>query len=466
MKEVMRITTWLVLIAGACAVPPASAQKQTPPEGGPAKPFTVPANESYTLPNGLKVTLVPYGLIPKAALSVAVDAGGLNEGNGRIGVADLTAELLKEGTAALSAEQVAEEAARMGSTLEVSSGADQTTLGLDVLEEFAPDAVRLLADVLEHPRLPESELARLKNNMLRQIAVRGARPQTIALIRFRKILYGDHPYAVVLPSEADVQKLTEQDVKDYFGSNFGALRAHLYVAGRFDKPAVKKAIADSFGSWAKGSARVEQKPAAKPEKPERVLDLTDRPGAPQSTLIVGLPVASPVSPDAIPLGVTNTLLGGSFNSRITANIREQKGYTYSPRSEVSRRYHDAYWTETADVTTLSTGPSLKEIFGEITRLQNEPPGGAELKGIQNYLSGLFVIQNSSRSALIGQLQYVDLQGLGEDYLKTYVAKVNLVTPADVQKMAGQYLKPDEMTVVVVGDKAKIGEQLTPYQAAK
>jgi len=320
-----------------------------------------------------------------------------------------------------------------------------------------------LADVLEHPRLPESELARLKNNMLRQIAVRGARPQTIALIRFRKILYEDHPYAIVLPSEADVKKLTEQDVKDYFGSNFGAQRAHLYVAGRFDPAAVKKAVAESFGHWAKGSARVDQKASA---KPRRVLDLTDRPGAPQSTLIVGLPVASPVSPDAIPLGVTNALLGGSFNSRITANIREQKGYSYSPRSEVSRRYHEAYWAETADVTTLSTGPSLKEILGEIMRLESEPPSGPELKGIQNYLSGLFVIQNSSRGALIGQLQYVDLQGLGEDYLKTYVAKVNAVTPADVQRMAGQYLKPAEMTIVVVGDKAKIQEQLMPYEGGK
>jgi len=463
MKNRIRIATWLVLVAGACGIPGAKAQKQAPPEGGPPKAFTVPANETYALPNGLKVTLVPYGIVPKAQLSVAVDAGGLNEGSNRIGLSDLTAELMKEGTVTLTAEQVAEEAARMGSTLEVSAGADQTTLGLDVLQEFAPDAVRLLADVLERPRLPESELARLKTDMLRQIAVAGARPQTIALMRFRKILYGDHPYAVVLPSEADVKKLTEQDVRDYFGSNFGALRAHLYVAGKFDKPAVKKAIADSFGNWAKGTPRVEQVPST---KPKRVLDLTDRPGAPQSTLIVGLPVASPVSPDAIPLGVTNALLGGSFNSRITANIREQKGYTYSPRSEISRRYHEAYWAETADVTTLSTGPSLKEIFGEITRLQKEPPGTPELKGIQNYLSGLFVIQNSSRSALIGQLQYVDFQGLGADYLKTYIAKVNAVTPADVQKMAGQYIKPEEMTIVVVGDKAKIEDQLAPYQNAK
>ena len=168
----------------------------------------------------------------------------------------------------------------------------------------------------------------------------------------------------------------------------------------------------------------------------------------------------------MPLGVTNALLGGSFNSRITANIREQKGYTYSPRSEISRRYHDGYWAETADVTTQYTGPSLKEIFGEITRMQKEPVSDAELKGIQNYLSGLFVIQNSSRSALIGQLENVDFQGLGENYLKTYVFRVNAVTPAVVQKMTRDYIKPEEMTIVVVGDKSKISDQLTAFQPSK
>src|SRR5882672_6268903 len=431
-------------------IAPAMAQKQAPPEGGPPKAFTVPANETYTLPNGMKVTLVPYGIIPKTAISLAVDAGEINEGTGRVGVASLTTDLMKEGTEKLSAQQVAEAAARMGSTLEVHASKDQTKLGIDVLQEFAPDAVKLLADVAQHPRLPQSEIDRLKNDALRQIALQNSQPQTIALVKFRKILYGDHPYATVVPSEADIKKLTIQDVKDFY-------------AGKFDAAAVKKAISESFAGWSKGQARIENVPVM---KPQHVLDLTDRPGAPQSTLIVGLPVPPATSPDAVALGVTNALLGGSFNSRITANIREAKGYTYSPRSEVSRRYHDGYWAETADVTTQFTGPSLKEIFAEVTRMQQEPATEPELKGIQNYLSGIFVIQNSNRGALIGQLENVDFQGLGENYLKTYVAKVNAVTPAVVQKMTRDYIKPDEMTIVVVGDKAKIADQLTAFQPSK
>ena len=464
MKRAMIQFGWLLMAAGLLAGVPAVAQKQSPPEGGPAKAFTVPAHETYTLPNGLKVTLVPYGIIPKVTVNLEIEAGSADEAKDHQGVAGLTADLLKEGTEKLTAGQLANEAAGMGGSLDTNSSYDRTDADLDVLSQFGPDAVRLLADVMLHPRLPESELARLKNDELRQIALGSSRPQTIALIRFRKLLYGDHPYSVVLPSEADVKKISIQDVKGYVGSNFNPRRAHIYVAGVFDVPAVKKAIADSLGAWsASGPARQANVP--KPNT-QRVLDLTDRAGAPQSTIVIGLPVATADSPDAIPLQVTNALLGGSFNSRITANIREQKGYTYSPFGAISSRYHDSYWVEQADVTTKFTGASLKEIVAEVNRLAAEPPSADELKGIQNYLSGLFILRNSGRGPLIAQLQSIDALGLGDDYLKTYVGKVNGVTPDDVRKMTAQYLKTGSMTIVVVGDKAQITEQLDPYESGK
>jgi len=451
----------LALSAAVLAAIPAFGQKQAPPAGGPPKAFTLAAHETYTLGNGMKVTLVPYGNIPKVSVSLALRAGVLNEPKEVMGVADTTGELLKEGTTSLSARALAESAARMGSTLNVSSGADETAFDMDVLSEYGPDAVKLLADVLRHPLLPESELGRLKSNLLRQIAVAKSQPGQIALARFRKLMYEDHPYGATLPTEETVNKMTIADAKKFYADNYGAGRAHVYVAGKFDVVTVKKAIEAGFSGWAKGPSAVENVP--KP-KTQRLLDVTDRPGAPQATVYVGLPVPNATSPDNIPLAVTNALLGGSFGSRITSNIREKLGCTYSPSSQVSRRYHDAYWLEAADITTECTGKSLGEIFGEIQRLQKEAPAAAELQGIQSYLSGLFVIQNSSRGALIGQLRYVDLQGLGEEYLKTYVQKVNAVTPADVQKMTMEYIKPEQMTIVVVGDKTKITEQLAPYAA--
>jgi predicted Zn-dependent peptidase len=447
----------------AFSISPLFAQeKQAPPAGGPPKAFNVPAHETYSLPNGMKVTLVPYGNLPKVTLSLVIRTGNLNEPADMPGLADLVGKLMKEGTTSKSSKQIAEESARMGGAVAITVGVDESSLDTDVLSEFGPRAATLLADVALHPLFPESELPRLKNDALRQLSISKSVPQNMALERFRKILYGDHPYGVVFPTQESIEKTSVADIKKYYEGNFGATRSHLYVAGRFDVAETKKSIAAAFGGWAKGPAAVINQPKV---TPKHVLDLTDRPDAPQSVLLVGMPVPGPASPEAVPLLVTNALLGGSFGSRITSNIREQKGYTYSPNSQVSRRYHDAYWAETADVTTQFTGPSLKEIFGEIARLAKEAPSDAELKGIQSYLSGIFVIQNSSRGALIAQLRYVDFQGLGEDYLKSYVQKVNAVTPAEVQKMTADYIKPDQMTIVVVGDKAKIADQLVPFTPA-
>jgi zinc protease len=473
MERIMKpkITVKLVLagvmvtgaaFSAAAQTPDKAAPKQTPPPGSAPKAFNVPAHETYTLPNGMRVTLVPYGNIPKVAVSLTVRAGNLNEPHDVLGVADITGELLKEGTKSLTAQALAESAARMGSSLGVTVGPDESSVDVDVLSEYGGQAVALVADVAMHPLLPESEIARLKANLLRQVMVAKSRPGQIALARFRKILYGDHPYGEILPTEESLKKMAIEDARKFYAGNYGAARAHLYVAGRFDVPAVKKVILAGFSDWPKGTEPVLDIP--KP-KTQRLLELTDRPNAPQSTIYMGLPVAGPTSSDNVPLVVTNALLGGSFGSRITSNIREQKGYTYSPTSQVSRRYHDAYWAEIADVTTVSTGPALKEIFGEIERLQKEAPGATELKGVQSYLSGLFVIQNSTRQALIGQLRYVDLQGLGDEYLKNFVQNVNAVSPEQVQQMTAKYIKPELMTIVVVGDKAKITEQLAPFAAA-
>ena len=442
-----------------CALPAAAQQKQVPPAGGPPKPFNVPAHETYALPNGMKVTLVPYGNLPKVTLSLVVRTGNLNEPVDMPGLADIAGNLMKEGTTSKSSEQVAQDAAGMGGAIGISVGPDESDVAIDVLSEFGPKAAALVADVAEHPLFPESELPRLKNDALRQLTISKSVPQSIALEKFRKILYGDHPYGTVFPTEESIQKTDVAAIKKYYEGNFGAARSHLYVAGRFDTAEMKKAVAASFGGWAKGPEAVNNVPKV---SPKHVLDLTDRPGAPQSTLLVGMPVPNATSPDWVPLIVTNALLGGSFGSRITSNIREQKGYTYSPRSEISQRYHDAYWDEAADVTTQYTGASLKEIFAEIDRLSKQAPGDTELKGIESYLSGLFVIQNSSRGALIAQLRYVDLQGLGEDYLKTYVQKVNAVTPDEVAKMTREHIQPDQMTIVVIGDKSTVTEQLVPY----
>src|ERR1700674_1059317 len=252
MKVFLGSATLIFATSYASAQAPAPSQKQTPPVGGAPKPFNVPAHETYALANGLRVTLLPYGNIPK----VAVRAGNLNEPQDVLGVADITGELLKEGTKTLSAQALAEAAAQMGSSLSVTVGADESAIDMDVLSEYGGRAGALVSDGVVHPALPESELARLKANLLRQVLVAKSRPGQIALARFRKLLYGDHPYGEILPTEASLNKITIDDARKFYAANYGAERAHLYVAGKFDVAEVKKAIAAGFSDWGKGTPPV------------------------------------------------------------------------------------------------------------------------------------------------------------------------------------------------------------------
>ena len=436
-----------------------TARKETPPEGGRPKPFTLPKRETFKLSNGMRVTLVPYGAIPKVTVRAVIRTGNIDDPTGKVWLADVTGELMKEGTATRTAQQIAEDAARMGGTLSVGVGEEQTSVGLDVLSEFGPEAVALVADVLQRPLMPASELERLKNNQIRNLTIARSQPGQIAIERFRKALYGDHPFGHYFPEDAALKGYTLDDVKKFYADNFGAQRTHLFVVGQFDAAAMKRAVTRDFEKWAKGAASVENPP--KPTS-ARALHLINRPGAAQSTIYMGLPVVDPSHADYVALVVTDYLLGGAFTSRITSNIRENKGYTYSPGSSVSTRFRDAYWLQVADVTTAVTGPSLKEIFFEIDRLQKEPPTAQELQGIKNNLAGIFVIQNSSRGGIINQLAFLDLHGLPDTYLTNYVQNILNVTPADVQRAAKTYLRPDRMTIVVVGDREKIADQIKPY----
>jgi len=438
----------------------AFAQKETPPAGGQPKAFVFPKQDTFTLSNGMKVTLVQYGGVPKVAMQAIVRAGTLNEKAEQRWISDIVATLLKEGTAKRSAEQIARETAEMGGSIFTSASNDKTTIGGEVLSEFDSRFVELIADVLMNPKFAASDLEKARANKLRELTVAKAQAATQAWEKFREITFTGHPYASVMASESIVQSYKLDDVKAYYNDQYGAARTQLYVVGQFDAAKVKSTIEKVFGSWKKGPDAIRNVPTL---VGRRSLTTIDRPGAPQSTIYMGMPAISQTDPDFIKFMVMDSILGGSFGSRITSNIRENKGYTYSPNSFIWNRYKTGYWIENADVTTEHTGDSVKEILYEIDRLQKEPPSEAEIQGIKNYLVGIYVLQNSSRAGVIGQLEQINYNELDKNYLDTYVQKLTAVTAKDVQDMAKKYLNVDRMTMVIVGDKSKIDEQLKPYE---
>jgi zinc protease len=454
-------TRTVIAVLGLALASPLSAspEKQTPPVPGEPKAFEVPTPKRFALDNGLEVTFVDYGTVPKVRVELSLDVGNAHESASQVWLADVTADMLAEGTQTRTASQISEAAARMGGSLDVSVGGETTELSGDVLSEFGPEMVRLIADVVRHPAFPNAGLERIKADRQRQLSIARSQAQQLALEKFRSVLYGDHAFGRVFPTAEMIGAYDLESVRAFYEAGFGPERSDLYVVGRFDRAAIEKAIRETFGDWEGAKAATLEPPTP---KSTRAVHIVDRPGAVQSTIVLGLPVIDPSHPDYLRLAVTNTLLGGFFSSRVTANIREDKGYTYSPYSQISTRSGDAYWAQNADVATEVTGAALKEIFFEIDRLQSEPPSAQELDGVLKYVAGVFVLQNSSRAGIVNRLEYLEGHGLSDDYLRKYVERVYAVSPEDVQAMAREHIRDAQATIVVVGDKKTIESELSPF----
>jgi zinc protease len=453
---------WKVLVAASLlAVFGAQAEKQQPPAGGEPKDFKLTETYDFSLDNGLDVTFVQYGDTPKVTLRLVTATGNVDDGE-HDAVSDLAYELLTEGTASRSAREIAEQSAGMGGQVNTSVSANSSYVQMDVLSEYAADAAALIADLVQNSVYAEEDLQRAKNNFIRDLKVQKSQAQGQAAEAFYQAVYPDHPYGKVFADESVVEALGTEQVKTFAATNLVASRSHLYVSGKFDQTQAETAIKAAFASMPEG-------PPAEVVAPEGKgagkFVFVPRDNAPQSTLRLGLPVVDPSHQDYVGLGVMNTLLGGSFSSRITSNIREDKGYTYSPSSTIATRVKSGTWFQTADVTAEATGPALAEIIKEIKRLQSEAPTEEELQGFKNYISGIFVLQNSSRTAIINQLWFLKSHGLPLSRLETYVQQVNDLSPEQISALAAKYLPLEKMTLVVVGDES-VKSQLTEVPELK
>ena len=429
-----------------------------PPATAEPRGFDLPEVTTYSLRNGLTVTMVPYGNVPKAIVRAVVMTGNVDDGDQPY-ISDLTADMLEQGAGGLDAAGLAERAASMGGELGVGVGENRTFVTLDVLSEDVPDAVDLIASVLREPALPEGELERLKADMVRDLSVAASQPGVQASEAFGALVYPGHPYAGQLPEPEQVAAYTADDVRAFHAGQYGAQRTHLYVVGQFGERKVRRAVRRAFRKWDAGPEATE---IDVPEAQAPQVVLIDRPDSVQSTVQMGLRV--PPVDGEVALDAADTLLGGYFSSRITRNIREDKGYTYSPASYVDAPKGAASWREAADIQIQSTGPAIAEVLSEVERLREEAPSEAETDGIRNYMSGVFVVQLASRGGLAAQLAEANLHGLGPEYLEGYVGKVRALTPEAIRAAAEEHLDPARMQLVVVGDTSRTGPQLRELPA--
>jgi predicted Zn-dependent peptidase len=445
---------WLV------AATPIAAQER--PAVGPERPFQLAPRVERTLPNGLRVIVARQSIVPKVTVTLTVLSGYANDPVDLTGLAQVTSEIIQEGTKTRASKEIRKQMFAMGGSLSASVSQDYTSLTVRGLAEFMPRLVELVADVAMNPTLPAEEVAILKQQHLQSVAQSKSSPQFLANRTFRRSLFGEHPYARTSESEESITAIDRAKLESFHRTHYRPNNAFVLVVGAVEPEAAIAAVQKAFAPWAKGDVPKPTFPAA-PTLTGRQVYFVQRPNSIQSSIALGNVAIKRSDPRWYEVSLANTIYGGAFNSRIVRNIREDKGYTYSPGSAVTGFADAGFYRFTADVRNEVTGATLTEVFKEIDKLRAEGSDGPELQGAKSYMRGIFSIQTATQNGLASLLNNVYIFGLPKDYPETYRAKIAAVTSAQVKSAAMTLLGSEHSVITIVGDYSKVKEQLGAFK---
>lgn len=451
----------LLVIALVWGASDALAQIERPGVG-PERPFQLAPRVERTLSNGMRVIVTRQTTVPKVTVTLTVQSGYASDPADLTGLAALTADVVQEGTKTRSSKEIRKQMFGMGGSLSAGVSQDFSSLTVRGLSEFAPQLIELVADVAMNPTLPADEIAILKQQRLQNALQQKASPQFLANRQFRRALFGDHPYARTSETETTIQTMDRAKVEAFHRAHYRPNNAFLLVVGAADPNTVMTLAEKAFGTWARGDVPKPSFPAP-PALSGRHVYFVQRPNSVQSSINLGNVAIKRSDPRWYELTLANSIYGGAFNSRIVRNIREEKGYTYSPGSALTGFADAGFYRFNADVRNEVTGATLVEVFKEIDTMRAEGSAGAELEGAKAYLRGLFPIQTATQGGLANVLNTVYVFGLPKDYPETYRARIAAVTPAQVKSAAGSLLGSEHSVITIVGDYAKVKDQLAGFR---
>jgi zinc protease len=418
---------------------------------------TWPKQTKAKLSNGLEVILAEAQSIPRFHGELFFRSGNAAVADRVPALAEMAATVVRTGTTKRTSRQIEEDLRRIGADLSSGAGADTSAISFAGLSEFAEPLLGLVNKLAREASFPEGEFERERRQKLEEVKLERTQPGFLASERLRKVLFGAHPYAQVSPSEAQVAAYKREDLQSVYREFYTPENGILLLVGDFEAQEMLKTAERVFGAWA--GKKPDSKPAPASASPRgRRVYLVHVPGAVQAQIVAGCHAITRKHPDWVKLGLTNSLYGGAFNSRLVMNIREDKGYTYSPRSGVSALRQHGYFSVSAAVRNDVVAASLTEIFYEMDKLRSVLVPGSELADAQNYLSGVFSMGLATQDGLLSQLSTVALNELPNDYLETYRQKVRALTPQDLLDTARKYLDSANMQIVVVGDRSQIESQ--------
>jgi zinc protease len=427
------------------------------PALGPERPVVWPPRTVRRLSNGMQVVLVEAHGVPRLSIELILRSGDAATAHTIPGLADMVATTVRTGTARRSRRRIEEDLRRMGGDLSTGAGSDSSTIAADGLAEAAGPLVELVAEIAREAAFPEPEFEHERRQAIEGLKLERSNPGFLAGERLRRQLFGAHPYAVVSPTIEQVQAYRLEDLRAFYGRHYAASNALLLAVGDFSAGAMMEHIERAFGSWPAGEVPAVDDPPVVAERGRRV-HVVHLPDTTQARVIVANHAITRRHPDWTRLAVANAIYGGAFHSRLVSNIREQKGYTYSPRSQAHPLRRHGWFSSQAAVRNEVVAATLTEIFYEMDRMRSLPVAAEELDEIQNYLTGVFSLGVATQDGLRRQLATVYLHELPEDYLETYRERVRAVTAADVLAAARKWMDSANALIVVVGDRAQVADQ--------
>ena len=429
------------------------------PSLGPERPVVWPARTRRKLANGLEVVLVESHTIPKFTGELYFRSGNAVAASTAKspGLAEITATVVRTGTEKRSSRQIEEDLRRIGADVGTSAGADTTAIGFNGLAEFSGDLLKLVAELAQQASFPADEFERERRQMIEGLRIARTTPSFLASERMRRVLFGAHPYAIIAPTETQVKEYRLGQLVEFYRTHYTPGNALLIAVGDFAAPQMMEQIERIFGSW---------KPATVPVVPDTTLPelhgrrvhLVHLPESVQTQVVVANHAITRKHPDWLRLALANSIYGGAFNSRLIINIREQKGYTYSPRSGVHALRQHGYFSVNAAVRNDVVAASLTEIFYEIDRMRSLAVGEDELSDARTYMSGVFSLGLATQDGLASQLSTVYLNELPDNELETYRQRVRALSAADVLTAARAYFDSPNAQITIVGDRGQIGDQ--------
>jgi predicted Zn-dependent peptidase len=421
------------------------------------RPLTLPLQAEVTLPNGLTVIAIQRPSVPLVELRLRVPFA-----QAPLATSSLLAQTLFSGTSQKSTVEIAAELQTVGGGLAAGIDPDRLLISGNALTSGLDRLLELLSEVLHDAAYPATEVVTERDRLADRIQMALSQPSHLARVALLKRMYGDHPYAVQTPAADEVRAVDPEHLRLLHAQRMHPIGSTLVLVGDIDPEAALAMATDRLGSWSGDGAPVEL-PSAPPLQAGPLV-LADRPGSVQSSIRIALPAVPRTDPSHAALQLANLIFGGYFSSRWVENIREDKGYTYGPHSMIEHSVAGSALVVSAEVATEVTGPALVETLYELGRLASLPPGEAELEQARQYALGTLQLGMSTQAGLAGLASTYAGSGLRLNYLADHAARLEAATREDVHRAAMQFLAPAKALLVVLGDAAKIREEVSAIVA--